>query len=101
MYAPVALLFASPGILLFLVCQEVIKGSYEVEGAVSAGDCNWCLLVHHLVIGQYNRTKTPSVCRRAIIFSGAFVCDVVFLVIQSSKPMDLSQLTAEAFLSLN
>ena len=101
MYAPEASLFASPEILLFLVCQEIVKGSCEVEGAVSAGDCNWCLLVYHLVIGQYNQTKMPSVCRRVIIFSGAFVCDLVYLVIESSKPTDLSQLTDEAFLSLN
>ena len=101
MYAPEASLFASPEILLFLVCQEIVKGSCEAEGAVSAGDCNWCLLVYHLVIGQYNQTKMPSVCRRVIIFSGAFVCDLVYLVIESSKPTDLSQLTDEAFLSLN
>lgn len=34
----------------------------------------------------------PSVQEKALVFSGAFVSRLVFLVIASSKPTDLSQL---------
>lgn len=68
-----------------------------MNGAVSTGSCGWCLPVHHSLTENYDQTKVPSVQGKAFVIARAFVSPLFFLVTESSKPTEASQLPRLSF----